>query len=99
TGMTGSGKTTSSFSLLSQLYQLGIPFLVIEPVKSEYRTLMATIPSLQVFTLGDEDTAPFRLNIFEPPQGVKVQTHLENLEAALNASFVMYAPLPYVIKE
>src|SRR5205823_297745 len=56
-------------------------------------------PSLQVFTLGDDRTAPFRLNIFEPPRGVKVQTHLENLEAAWNASFVMYSPLPYVVRQ
>lgn len=99
TGMTGSGKTTSCFNLLLQLYRLGIPFLVVEPVKSEYRSLLTQIPSLQVFTLGDEEAAPFRLNIFEPPPGVKLQTHLENLEAAWNASFVMYAPLPYVVKE
>ncbi len=99
TGMTGSGKTTSCFNLLMQLYQLGIPFMVIEPVKSEYRTLLTIVPSLQVFTVGDEDAAPFRLNIFEPPEGVKVQTHLENLEAAWNASFVMYAPLPLVVKQ
>lgn len=99
TGMTGSGKTTSCFNLLLQAHRLGVPFLVIEPVKSEYRSLMAEIPELQVFTAGDEDTAPFRLNIFEPPPGVKVQTHLENLATAWNSSFVMYAPLPYVVKE
>jgi uncharacterized protein DUF87 len=99
TGMTGTGKTTSCFSLLLQLHRLGVPFLVVEPVKNEYRSLLAHIDGLQVFTLGDEDTAPFRLNIFEPPRDVKVQTHLENLEAAWNASFVMYAPLPYVVKE
>src|SRR5438093_155597 len=93
-GMTGSGKTTSCFNLLLQLYRLGVPFVVIEPVKREYRTLLSVIPSLQVFTLGDDRTAPFRLNIFEPPSGVKVQTHLENLEAAWNSSFVMYSPLP-----
>src|SRR6202035_5401851 len=88
TGMTGSGKTTSCFNLLLQLYRLGVPFLVIEPVKSEYRSLLTQIPSLQDFTPGDEDTAPFRLNIFEPPPGVKLQTHVENLESAWNASFV-----------
>ena len=99
TGMTGSGKTTSCFSLLLQLSRAGIPFLVIEPVKSEYRSLIASIPELQVFTIGDEETAPFRLNVFEPPPGVKVQAHLENLEAVWNSSFVSYAPLPYVIKQ
>lgn len=99
TGMTGSGKTTSCFSLLLQLNRLGVPFLVVEPVKSEYRSLLASIPGLQVFTIGDEETAPFRLNIFEPPPGVKVQAHLESLEAVWNASFVSYAPLPYVVKQ
>jgi hypothetical protein len=99
TGLTGTGKTTTCFNLLMQVYQLGIPFLVLEPVKSEYRALMAAIPAIQVFTVGDEETAPFRLNIFQPPSGVRVQTHLENLEAAWNASFVMYAPLPLVVKQ
>jgi DNA helicase HerA-like ATPase len=99
TAMTGGGKTTTAFGILMQLRQHGVPFLVIEPVKHEYRSLLAGIPELQVFTLGDEATAPFRLNIFEPPPGVKVQAHLENLRAAWNASFVMYAPLPYVITQ
>ena len=99
TGMTGSGKTTSCFSLLIQLHELGVPFLVVEPVKTEYRSLASVIRGLQVFTLGDEDTAPFRLNIFEPPAGVKVQTHLENLEAAWRSSFTLYSPAQYMVKE
>jgi hypothetical protein len=98
TGMTGSGKTTSCFSLLLQLHRLRLPFLVVEPVKSEYRSLIAAIPELQVFTVGDENTAPFRLNIFEPPPGVKAQTHFENLVSAWNGSFVSYAPVPYVME-
>lgn len=98
TGMTGSGKTTSAFNLLLQLYDHGIPFLVIEPVKTEYRSLSSYVKSLQVFTPG-EDVAPFRLNIFEPPPGVSVKAHLDALEAAWNSSFTMYAPLPYVIKQ
>ena len=98
TGMTGSGKTTSCFVLLRQLAKLGIPFLVIEPVKSEYRRLLMVVKDLQVFTPG-ERAAPFRLNIFEPPQGVKVQAHLENLVAVWNSSFASYAPVPYVVEQ
>ena len=97
TGMTGSGKTTSCFDLLLQLNREGIPFLVIEPVKSEYRSLLRATPDLQVFTVGDEGVAPFRLNVFEPPPGVRVQHHLENLVAVWNASFVTYSPIQYVI--
>jgi hypothetical protein len=99
TGITGSGKTTSCFGLLLQLQRMGVPFLVIEPVKYEYRSLLAAIPGLQVFTIGDEETAPFRLNIFEPPPGVKVQAHLENLVSVWNGSFVSYSPVQYVIPE
>ncbi|HEV2225190.1 MAG TPA: DUF87 domain-containing protein, partial [Nitrososphaerales archaeon] len=98
TGRTGSGKTTSAFNLLMQLYDHGIPFLVVEPVKTEYRSLAPYVKSLQVFTPG-EDVAPFRLNMFEPPPGVSIKTHLDSLEAAWNSSFTMYAPLPYVIKQ
>lgn len=98
TGRTGSGKTTTTSNLCLQLYDHGVPFLVIEPVKTEYRRLAAHVKSLQVFTPG-EDVAPFRLNIFEPPPGVSVKTHLDSLEAAWNSSFTMYAPLQYVIKQ
>ncbi|MDG6960875.1 MAG: ATP-binding protein [Nitrososphaerota archaeon] len=98
TGMTGSGKTTTCFVILRRLAKLGIPFLVVEPVKAEYRRLLTAVKDLQVFTLG-ERTAPFRLNIFEPPEGVKVQAHLENLVAVWNSSFVSYAPVPYVVEQ
>jgi len=36
TGITGSGKTTTSQTLLTELHQQHIPFLVIEPAKEEY---------------------------------------------------------------
>ncbi len=97
TGITGSGKTTSCQLLLRQLAALGVPFLVIEPVKAEYRSLLLAVKDMHVFTPGEE-TAPFRLNIFEPPEGVKVQAHLENLVSVWNSSFVSYAPVPYVVE-
>ncbi len=101
-GVTGSGKTNTCLNLLDQLWK-GIsrtPFLVIEPAKSEYRSLMniAGYEELQVFTLGDEMTSPFRLNPFEIMEGVKLQTHIDNLRAVFNASFIMYAPMPYVLE-
>ncbi len=39
TGLTGAGKSNTVRSILLELARLGIPFLVIEPVKSEYRLL------------------------------------------------------------
>ena len=98
-GITGSGKTNTCFHLLLQLWRnLKIPFLVIEPTKGEYRNLIRDIPEMLVFTLGDETIAPFRMNPFEVPDGVHIQKHLDSLRAIFNASFVMYAPMPYVLE-
>jgi DNA helicase HerA-like ATPase len=103
-GVTGSGKTTTCFYLLKQLKQKNIPFLVIESAKSEYRQLLndPLFKDMLVFTLGDEtpDSAtPFRINPFEVPDGILIQTHLDYLKSLFRASFVMYAPMPYVLEE
>jgi hypothetical protein len=101
-GVTGSGKTNTCLNLLDQLWKgnSGLPFLVIEPAKAEYRSLLNIegYQDLQIFTLGDEMTSPFRLNPFEIIEGVKLQTHIDNLRAVFNASFIMYAPMPYVLE-
>ena len=98
-GITGSGKTNTCFHLLTQIWEeLRIPFLVIEPTKGEYRNLIDAIPKLRVFTLGNETIAPFRMNPFEIPEGVHVQTHLDKLKAIFNASFTLYPPMPYVLE-
>lgn len=100
-GTTGSGKTNTVFHLLSQLADRDVPFLVVEPAKTEYRSLLETElgDRLRVFTLGDETTAPFRLNPFEVRPGVPVQTHVDHLKSVFNASFVLYAPMPYVLEQ
>ena len=52
-GMPGSGKTNFSLGLLLQFWKdFHIPFLAIEPTKSEYRSLIDAIPNLQIFTPG-----------------------------------------------
>jgi Helicase HerA, central domain len=103
-GVTGSGKTTTCKQILRQLREQHVPFLVIESAKSEYRCLLAepAFEDMLVFTLGDETpgrSAPFRMNPFEVPSGILVQSHLDYLKALFRASFVMYAPMPYVLEE
>lgn len=104
-GITGSGKTNTTFHLLKQLQQQDpkIPFLVIEPAKREYRELAKLLSqncSLRVFTVGEEGkkAAPFRLNPFEIQPGVSVQTHIDLLKSVFNASFGMWTPLPQVLE-
>jgi len=112
-GVTGSGKTTT---VLSMLYQLrnshpSIPFMVIEPAKTEYRALLGDIvnnvargpiPDVQIYSLGSDNISPFRLNPFEfdlPERmdSVSLLSHIDYLKAVFNAAFILYAPMPYVL--
>ncbi len=102
-GATGSGKTNTMFNLLASLWKaFRVPFLVIEPAKSEYRDLLCGIPELRIFTLGDETpgkSSPFRINPFFFPDGASLQTHIDYLKATFNAGFPMYGPMPYILEE
>ncbi|MCX4847904.1 ATP-binding protein [Streptomyces sp. NBC_00893] len=101
TGVTGSGKTNTVFHLLRQVASGGVPVLVIEPAKTEYRALLrdkGLRDELQIFTLGDETVSPFRLNPFEVPEGTAVAVHLDLLRSVFNASFGMWTPLPQVLE-
>ncbi len=95
-GVTGSGKTNTCFSVLDSL---DLPFLIIEPAKSEYRQLLGKIPELRIYTLGLETISPFRLNPFEFPPGGNLLAHIDSLKAVFNSSFPMYGPMPYILEE
>ncbi|MHB0877404.1 MAG: ATP-binding protein [Anaerolineae bacterium] len=103
TGITGSGKTNTCLALLRAAYEgERVPFLVIEPAKQEYRVLLADPimgRELQIFTLGDETTSPFRLNPFQFVRGYPLLTHIDLLKAVFNSSFPMYASMPYILEE
>lgn len=94
-GMPGSGKTNFSLGLLLQFWQdFQIPFLAIEPTKSEYRSLLDAIPELQVFTPGKTNVSPYMINPFIPPRGVTVESYVPSLMSAFKAAFSMPNPLP-----
>lgn len=94
-GMPGSGKTNFSLGMLLQFWQdFSIPFLAIEPTKSEYRSLLDAIPDLQIFTPGKNDVSPYIVNPFLPPRGVTVESFIPSLMSAFRAAFSMPNPLP-----
>lgn len=92
-GMTGTGKTTFSISLLLQFYKRGIPFLAIEPTKSEYRAMIDAVPDLQIFTPGKNNVVPFIINPFLPPEGINLEVFKSSLVSAFKAAFSMPNPL------
>ena len=104
-GTTGSGKTNTVLRVLDQLWaDHGIPFLVIEPVNSErddYRWLLDRpgFEAMTIFTVGDESLAPFRLNPFEVPHGVRIGTYLAGLVSCFDAAFGLDGPLPFLYRK
>jgi hypothetical protein len=100
-GINGSGKTTTIQHLLRQVDNHGVPFLLIEPAKTEYRRLIYEEQfkqRLRVFTLGNDLVSPFRLNPFEFIKGIHVQTHIDLLKSVFNASFIMWGGMPYCLE-
>lgn len=100
-GVTGSGKSNTIFHLLKEISKRDIPFLIIEPAKTEYRALLndpALKGKLHVFTCGDELTAPFRLNPFEVVRGASVSVHIDLLRSVFTASFGLWNPLPQILE-
>ena len=94
-GTPGSGKTYFSLGLLVQMWtKFNIPFLVVEPTKNEYRSMIDIIPELQVFTPGKSNISPFIINPFIPPKNVTVETYISSLMTAFKAAFSMPSPLP-----
>jgi len=103
TGLTGYGKTNTCMQLLLEAYdKLGIPFLVLEPAKAEYRRLQQIQElngRLRVYTIGDHTSLPLRLNPLSPVPGVPLGRHIDLLKSVFNASFPMFAGMPYVLEE
>lgn len=98
-GMPGTGKTTFSVNLLLQMYRRGIPFLAIEPTKTEYRALIDRIPDLQIFTPGKNKVSPFVINPFLPPKGITVEQYIPSLLSAFKAAFSMPSPLDTIFQQ
>ena len=95
-GTPGSGKTTFSVNLLLQFARKGIPFLAIEPTKTEYRAMIDAIPDLQIFTPGHNGVSPYIINPFIPPRGIRVEQYIPSLASAFKAAFSMPSPLDMI---
>ncbi|MBR7117179.1 MAG: ATP-binding protein [Clostridia bacterium] len=99
-GTPGSGKSTFLVGLMDRLWKdHKIPFIVIEPAKNEYRSLIDSIPELQVFSPGKNDVAPYIINPFVPPKGVTVEKYKSIVKAAFSAAFEMWTPLDQLFDE
>jgi uncharacterized protein len=103
-GATGSGKSQTVRHLLESAAGAGIPWLVIEPAKAEYRLMAARLPGVPVVVIrpGDLDVAPASVNPLEPaagPDGTRfpLQAHADLVRALFLAAFEADEPFPQVL--
>ncbi|MFM2330144.1 MAG: hypothetical protein RLZZ494_2247 [Pseudomonadota bacterium] len=98
TGVTGAGKTTTCLNLL---VESKLPFLVIEPAKTEYRALHGRLSGdIDFYRPNGDSHRSFRLNPFAlTHRGQKIKSHASFLRHALAAIFPMEASMPYLVEQ
>ncbi len=102
TGATGAGKSQTVRHMLEQLTGAGIPWLAIEPVKSEYAAMAGRIAGAgQVTVVNPSDPAavPLSVNPLEPEPGYPVQAHIDMVRALFLAAFDAREPFPQIISQ
>jgi hypothetical protein len=110
TGTSGSGKSMGGKNLVYQLLRRNIPFIVFEPVKTDYRVLKCLrghpdaavrhrAQELRIYTPGNEEVSPIRWNPLRIPEGISRSEHIENLLTCFKAAMPMTGPLPALLSE
>ncbi|MGD0557319.1 MAG: helicase HerA-like domain-containing protein, partial [Streptosporangiaceae bacterium] len=76
-GATGSGKSQTIRHLLESASGAGIPWLVIEPAKAEYRLMAARLPGNAVVRIrpGELEDPAAGINPLQPAAGFPLQAH------------------------
>jgi DNA helicase HerA-like ATPase len=103
-GATGAGKSQTVRALLEAATRQGVPWLVVEPAKAEYRLMAGRLPDTEVIRIrpGEPDVIAAGLNPLEPAvaaDGTRfpLQTHADLTRALFIASFRSEEPFPQVL--
>ena len=108
TGGSGRGKTTTVKEILRKLWpddsKNQIPFLIIEPTKTEYRDLKledsALGRDLLVLSPGREDLCPMRINPFDLGMELEPADYLIKAVGDMIKSAVpLFGPMPMLLQE
>ena len=97
TGVTGAGKTTTCLNLL---LESGLPFLVIEPAKTEYRELSKHLgKDVDYYRPNGDDYQSLRINPFALiRQGQRIKSHAGFLKNVFAAVFPMEGSMPMMVE-
>jgi hypothetical protein len=102
TGATGAGKSQTVRHILEQLTSVGVHWLAIEPVKSEYATMAGRIEGASDVTVinpADPAAVPMSVNPLAPEPGYPVQAHIDMVRALFLAAFDAHEPFPQIMSQ
>jgi DNA helicase HerA-like ATPase len=99
TGSTGSGKSTTIYSMLDKLRNNGIKFMVVEPAKGEYKDRFGDYADVSVYGTNNKKMPLLKINPFSFPDDVHVLEHIDRLVDIFNVCWSMYAAMPAVLKD
>ena len=98
TGSTGAGKSNTIYQILNRANLEGVPFLVIEPAKGEYKHIFGNEEDVSVYGTNPKLMPLLKLNPFSFPDGIHILEHLDRLIEIFNVCWPMYAAMPAVLK-
>lgn len=99
TGSTGSGKSNTVYEILRQLNNSGINYMIIEPVKGEYKNIFGNDLNTKVFGTNPDYMEMLRINPFKFPKGIHILEHVDRIIEIFNVCWPMYAAMPSILKE
>lgn len=97
TGSTGSGKSNTIYKMLLEANKQGVPFLVIEPAKGEYKNVFGG-DGISVYGTNPKISPLLRINPFSFSEEIHILEHLDRLVEIFNVCWPMYAAMPAVLK-
>lgn len=100
-GMTGAGKTNTVFKIMEEI---ALPYLVIEPVKGEYRSLQRKNPDVKIWTTKSGEglsanVRMLRINPFWFPEHGNLAFHVDSIKTILASAFEMSAAMPNILEQ
>lgn len=100
-GMTGAGKTNTVFKIMEEI---ALPYLIIEPVKGEYRSLQGKNPDIKIWTTKSGEglaanTDIMRINPFWFPERTNLAFHIDSIKTIIASAFEMSAAMPNILEQ
>ena len=109
TGSTGSGKSNTVYRILDRIREENenislerkVKFLVIEPVKGEYRKQFGDYKDVTTYGTNPKTKGISLLKIdpFSFPEKIHISVHTDRLVEIFNVCWPMYAAMPAILKD